>query len=73
MSTDSSRLSVRQRTDEGLAANRARMEARQVIPEWNAVRANVLVAPLDFIDQIIRDNHWSYLYHYACLVYPQLA
>jgi hypothetical protein len=32
-----------------------------------------MVAPLDFIDDIIRDNRWGYLYNCACTVYPRLV
>jgi len=73
MSCGSSQRRVRQRTDAGLAATRARIESRQVIPERNIVRADVMVAPLDFIAQIIQENHWGYLYHCACPVYPRLV
>jgi hypothetical protein len=64
---------VRQRTDEGIATTRARMENKQVIPERNILRANIMVAPLDFIAQMIQDNHWGYLYKCACPVYPRLV
>jgi hypothetical protein len=57
MSYGSSQRRVRQRTDAGLAATRARIESRQVIPERNIVSADVMVAPLDFIAQIIQENH----------------
>jgi len=30
-------------------------------------------APLDFITDIIRDNHWGYLYNCACTVYLRLV
>jgi hypothetical protein len=33
----------------------------------------VMVAPLDFLVAIIRDNHWGYLYNCACTVYPGLV
>jgi hypothetical protein len=32
-----------------------------------------MVAPLDFIVDIIKDNHWGYLYNCACTVYPRLV
>jgi hypothetical protein len=32
-----------------------------------------MVAPLDYIAEIIRDNHWGYLYNCACTVYPRLV
>jgi hypothetical protein len=57
MSSGNSQRRVRQRTDEGIAATRARMESRQVISGRNIVRANVMIASLGFIDQMIQDNH----------------
>jgi hypothetical protein len=73
MSSGSSQRRVIQRTDEGIAATRARMENTQVIPERNILRADIMVAPLDFIAQMIQDNQWSYLYSCACPVYPKLV
>jgi hypothetical protein len=32
-----------------------------------------MVAPVDYIAEIIRDNHWGYLYNCACTVYPRLV
>jgi hypothetical protein len=51
----------------------AKIENRQAVPERNVLRADVMVAPLDFIVDIIRDNHWAYLYNSACTVYPRLV
>jgi hypothetical protein len=59
--------------DEGIATTRARMESRQVIPGQNIVRADVMIASLGFIAQMIQDNHWGYLYNCACPVYPRLV
>jgi hypothetical protein len=53
MSSDSSLLRVRQRTEEGIAATKDRMENRQVIPERNIVRADIMVVLLDFIAEMI--------------------
>jgi hypothetical protein len=39
----------------------------------NFLRADVMVAHLDFIANIIKDNHWGYLYNCACTVYPRLV
>jgi hypothetical protein len=64
---------VKQRTDEGIAATRARMETRLVIIERNVLKADVMVLPFDFIDQMIQENHWDYLYHYSGIVYPRLV
>jgi hypothetical protein len=35
------------------------------------VRADVMVAPLDIIANIIQTYHWGYLYNYACIVLPK--
>jgi len=48
MFSGNSQCRVRQRTDEGIATTKARMESRQVIPERNIVRVDIMVAPLDF-------------------------
>jgi hypothetical protein len=53
MSASSSRCIVQQRTEEGNATSRAKIANRPVIPEWNVVKANVMVTPLDFIREII--------------------
>jgi hypothetical protein len=37
------------------------------------VQADVLVAPLDVIDDIIQTYHWGYLYNYACIMLPRLV
>ncbi len=37
------------------------------------LRADVMVAPLDFVVELIRYNHWGYLYNCACTVYPKLV
>jgi hypothetical protein len=57
MSAGSSQHSVRQRIEEGIVAFRARIANRQAIPERNVVRADVLVAPMDVIDDIIQTYH----------------
>jgi hypothetical protein len=49
------------------------MDSRQVLPERNILRADLVNAPLNFIAQLIQDNHWAYLYNCACLVYPRLV
>jgi len=60
-------------TKESIAATRARIENRQAIPERNVVLADVMVAPLDIIADIIQTYHWGYLYNYACIVLPKLV
>jgi hypothetical protein len=44
-----------------------------VILEMTVVRADVLVAPLDVIDDIIQTYHWGYLYNCACIVLIRLV
>jgi len=53
MSTGSSQRRARQRTEEGIASSKAKISNWQAILERNVVRADVLVAPLDVIDDII--------------------
>jgi hypothetical protein len=31
-----------------------------------------MVPPFDFIDQLIREKHWDYLFHCSSIVYPRL-
>jgi hypothetical protein len=56
-----------------MAATRAKVENRQEILERNIFRVDIMMAPLDFIAEIIQANHWGYLYNCACLVYPRLV
>jgi hypothetical protein len=42
-----------QRTEEGNVASRAKIANRPIIPQRNVVRDDVMVAPLDFINEII--------------------
>jgi hypothetical protein len=73
MSAGSSQRRVRQRTEEGFAASRAKIANRPIIPESNIVRANVLVALLDVINDIIQTYNWGYLYNCACIVLTRLV
>jgi hypothetical protein len=54
MSAGSPQHRVRQRTEEDLAALIAKIMDRTVIAEWNIVRADIMVAPLDSIHDIIQ-------------------
>jgi hypothetical protein len=54
MSGSSSQCRVRKRTEEGIAASRARIANKPVIPERSVVRADVMVASLDVINDIIQ-------------------
>jgi len=37
------------------------------------LRVDIMRAHLDFIAEIIKANHWEYLYNCACSVYPRLV
>jgi hypothetical protein len=43
-----------------------------VIIERNVHIADVTFLLFDFIDQLIRENHWDYLYQCSGIVYPRL-
>jgi hypothetical protein len=73
MSASSSQRRVHQRTKDSLEATRARAVTSPVIIERNVVRADIMIPPFDFIDRLIWDNHWDYLYHYSDIVYPRLV
>jgi hypothetical protein len=73
MSANSSQRRVQQRTKKARAAFLAKMENMQAIPKRNILRADVMVAPLDYIVEVICDNHWGYLYNCAYTVYPRLV
>jgi hypothetical protein len=53
MSASSPQCRVRQRTEGDLAALRAKIMNRTIIAERNVVRADIMVAPLDSIHDII--------------------
>jgi len=46
---------------------------RTVIVEWNVVRVDIMVAPLDSIHDIIQTYHWGYLHNCACVVLIRLV
>jgi hypothetical protein len=46
---------------------------RPVIAERNVVRADIVVAPLDSIQEIIQTYHWGYLHNCACVVLTRLV
>jgi hypothetical protein len=46
---------------------------RPVIAERNVVRADIMVAPLDNIHEIIQTYHWGYLHNCACVVLTRLV
>jgi len=53
MSDGSPQRRVRQRTEEDMTALKAKIMNRLVIAERNVVRADIVVAPLDSIQEII--------------------
>jgi len=53
MSDGNPQRKVQQRTKGDLAALRAKIMDRTVIAKWNVVRADIMVAPLDSIHDII--------------------
>jgi len=73
MSAGSPQHRVRQRTEEDLATLRAKIMDRTVIAERNVVRADIMVAPLDRIHDIIQTYHWRYLHNCACVVLTRLV
>jgi hypothetical protein len=46
---------------------------RAVIPERNVIRADIMVAPLYDIHEIIQTYHWGYLHNCACVVLTKLV
>jgi hypothetical protein len=56
-----------------MAASIARITNRPVIPERNVVKADIMVAPLDVIFEIIQTYHWGYPFNYACIVLTRLV
>jgi hypothetical protein len=46
---------------------------RLVIAERNVIRADIMVAPLDSIHDIIQTYHWGYLHNCACVVLTRLV
>jgi hypothetical protein len=73
MSADSPQRRVRQRTEEDVAAFRARIINREVIPKRNVICTDLLVAPLDSINEIIQTYHWGYILNCACVVLTKLV
>jgi len=57
MCADSPQRKVQQRIEEDVAALRAKIMNKAVIPERNVVRADIMVTPLDDIYQIIQTYH----------------
>jgi hypothetical protein len=73
MYVNSSQRRVRQRTKEDVAASKAKIMNKPVIPKRNVVKADILIAPLDVISEIIQTCHWGYLYNCAYIVLTRLV
>jgi hypothetical protein len=73
MSAGSPQRRVRQRTEGDRAAIRVKIMDRPIIAEWNVVRSNIMVAPLDSIHDTIQTYHWGYLHSCAYVVYTRLV
>jgi hypothetical protein len=56
-----------------MVASRAKITNRSVIPERNVVRADIVVAPLDVIFEIIQTYNWGYLFNYAYIMHTKLV
>jgi hypothetical protein len=56
-----------------VATFRAKIMNKLVIPKRNVVRADIMVAPLDSIHEIIQTYHWGYLHNCACIVLTRLV
>jgi hypothetical protein len=69
----SSQCQVRQRTEEEQSAFQAKIMDRNVLAEWNVVRADIMVPPLDSIYETIQTYHWGFLYTCACIVFTRLV
>jgi hypothetical protein len=46
---------------------------RPVITERNVVQSDIMVAPLDSIQDTIQTYHWGYLHNCTCVVYTRLV
>jgi hypothetical protein len=73
MSAGSLQRRVRQRTERDLAALKAKIMDRTIITERNVVRADIMVAPLDSIHDIIQTYYWGYFHNCACVVLTRLV
>jgi hypothetical protein len=73
MSAGSPPRRVRQRLVEDRAEFQAKIMDRSIIAEWNVLRADIMVPPLDNILDIIQTYNWGYLHSCACVVYTRLV
>jgi hypothetical protein len=49
------------------------MRSRQVLSERNLLRPDLRDSVLLPIAQMLLENHWEYLYNYACPAFPRLV
>jgi hypothetical protein len=73
MSASRSKRGARQRAQADFETARAKAERRQVIMERYIIRADVIVPPFSFIDEIIWENIWQHLYSCSNPVHPYLV
>jgi hypothetical protein len=73
MSAISSQRQVRQRTEAEQNEIQAKIMDRTVIAEWNVVRVDIMVAPLNSIHETIQHYQWTYFYTCACIVLTRLV
>jgi hypothetical protein len=73
MSSDNSPPRVRQRIKESITDQVHRTQSRQVLSEWNLLRANLSDPVLLPIAQMLLENNWEYLYNCACEAFPRLV
>jgi hypothetical protein len=51
-----------------VVASKAKIMNRLVIPKRNVIRADILVAPLDVINEVIQTYHRGSLHNCTCIV-----
>jgi len=73
MSTGSPQCRVSQRTEEDARAYRAKIMDRAIIPKRNVVRADIMVAPLEGINEIIQTYNWGNLHNCAYVSLTRLV
>jgi hypothetical protein len=56
-----------------VAASRAKIMNMPMISERNVFLADLMVAPLDSIYEIIQPDHWGYLHNCTCTVLTRLV
>jgi hypothetical protein len=64
---------VRQRIEAEKNEIQAKIMDRTVIVEWNVVRVDIMVPPLNSIHETIQHYQWTYLYACACVVLTRLV